>query len=197
MLLSQYNTYDVQVETTLQDVHQAFLGMPPPSRRARGRKRSASSVPSRVHCVHSTRWQLHACRPTLQFRDFLCSNRWPMDRPNPRCVDPELRWDAVKAVAPLPPVISTANHFQHQDSNVGNWWGVKLARVSVDPHITIFFRKVSGFGGALDVWLADSMPDNGAEWSNQPVQYKCLEWTGLENWETRRQSVKVGAPTSF
>ena len=50
------------------------------------------------------------------------------------------------------------------------WWGVKLARVSVDPHITIFFREVGGFGGAFDIWLADSMPANGAEWSNQPVQ---------------------------
>ena len=63
--------------------------------------------------------------------------------------DPELRRDAAKAVAPLPPVISTANYFQHQDSNVGNWWGVKLARVSVDPHITIFFREVGGFGGGF------------------------------------------------
>ena len=99
--------------------------------------------------------------------------------------DPELRRDAAKAVAPLPPVISTANYFQHQDSNVGTWGGVKLARVSVDPHITIFFRKVGGFGGALDIWLADSMPDNGAEWSNQPVQHKCLEWAGLKNLETK------------
>ena len=29
------------------------------------------------------------------------------------------------------------------------------------------------------------MPANGAEWSNQPVQHKCLEWTGLEDWETK------------
>ena len=95
--------------------------------------------------------------------------------------DPELRRDAAKAVAPLPPVISTANYFQHRDSNVGNWWGVKLARVSVDPHITVFFRGVGGFGGALDVWLADSMPDNGAEWINQPVQHKCFEWTDFRH----------------
>ena len=97
--------------------------------------------------------------------------------------------ETAKAVAPLPPVISTANYFQHKDSNVGNWWeqwwGVKLARVSVDPHITVYFREVGGFGGALDIWLADSMPVNDADRINQPVQHKCLEWTGLEDWETK------------
>ena len=156
-------------------------------------------VPSRVHLRRYTKKSEDDscvllmdpnCEFSKSFKDT--TGQWTIK--SRAAFDPELQRDATKVVAPLPPVISTASYFQHQESNMGNWWGVKLARVTVDPHFIIFFREVGRFGGALDIWLADSMPDNGAEWSNQPVQHKCLEWTGLVD---QRGSVKAGVLILF
>eukprot|EP00946_MAST-07B_sp_MAST-7B-sp1_P003443 g3443.t1 len=101
--------------------------------------------------------------------------------------DPELHRDAAKAVLPLSREISTSHYFQHRGNEEKwwkQWWGVKLARVSVDPHIIIFLRDVGGFGGDIDVWLATTMPQGGTLWMKPDNMQPCAQLRGVANWDT-------------
>ena len=56
----------------------------------------------------------------------------------------------------------------------------------MDPLITIFFRGVVEFGGAIDVWLADAMPEGGTLWADKPVDLQpCAELRDVAKWDTK------------
>ena len=108
---------------------------PPPSRRARGRSRSASgcAVASPPAPVFST---MISCEllvdPHCDFKTSFAETGGQWTVQSRAAFDPELRRDAAKAVAPLPPVISTANYFQHEGDEtnvaavVGSQAGARL-----------------------------------------------------------------------
>ena len=102
--------------------------------------------------------------------------------------DPDFHRDASKAVAPLPPSLRNALYFQ-SEKEANSWWGVKLARLSVDPLVTVYFYHTAIFDRAIDVFIANGMPENGEEWSisTKPSQLsRCIEWNDIQDYDTRQ-----------
>ena len=70
------------------------------------------------------------------------------------------------------------------------------SRVSVDPHITIFFREVGGFDGDVNMYLTDSMPDRRRVVDNKPSDLQpCADGQVVADWDTKEVVCEAEART--
>ena len=164
---------------------------PPPSRRARGRSRSASacavaSPPAPVFKDDGSCELL--VDPHCDFRDFVCSNRWPMDRPKSRRfrprAPPRRRQSRGAAAARDLDGQLLPTRRQQCGQLVGSQAGPRLCGSS---HHHFLSRSGWVWRGLQRIsgWPTQCQPtvQSGAI---KPVQHKCLELrTGLEDWETK------------
>ena len=174
---------------------------PPPSRRARGRSRSASAcaVASPPASAFNTMAVVNCLSiHTVTFRDFVCSNRWPMDRPKSRRFRPgapprrrqsrgaAAARDLDRQLLPTPR--------QQCGQLVGSQAGPRLCGSS---HHHFLSRKLVGLAvPSISGWPTQCPP---TVQSGSISRCNINVWNG-QVWRTgrrRRQCVKAGAPTSF